>query len=57
MDNKPIILRLNLIIALLLSNLVLLLILILPLELVLIGGGVILFLSPVVGMLIIRLLR
>ncbi len=57
MNNRPIIFRLNLIIVLLLSNLVLLLYLILPRELLLIGVGLILFLGPMVALLTLRLLR
>ncbi|SER57825.1 hypothetical protein SAMN04489841_4154 [Natrinema salaciae] len=57
MNNKPVIFRLNLVIALLLSNLVLLLIFMLPLELLLLVGGLILFLGPMVALLTIRLLR
>lgn len=46
MNDNSIILRLNLIIALLLSKLVLLLTFIFPLELFLMGGTLIVFLSP-----------
>ncbi|SEW01853.1 hypothetical protein SAMN05216285_1833 [Natrinema salifodinae] len=57
MDEKPVILRLNLIIALLFSNLVLLLIFMLPLELLSVGGILAFFLIPVLILLAIRLLR
>ncbi|AGB30627.1 hypothetical protein Natpe_0703 [Natrinema pellirubrum DSM 15624] len=57
MNNRSIIFRLNLIIVLLLSNLVLLLYLILPLEVLLIGVGFILFLGPMVALLTLRLRR
>lgn len=57
MNENPVIFRLNLIIALLVSNLVLMLIFFLPLELLLLGGILPAFLLPLAGLIILLRIR